>query len=178
MALRIEADLQGRLFFEPNFRCNNMRVHIQRVKRAAVVIESQTVAQIDQGLLLLIGFGQQDTAQGLQRTAQRIVNLRLFADEQGRFAHSAVDVAADLLAVPQFTLYARLDKGRRPDFGQAKSPQSAALLFAEFAQVLAAQSPGKVEQGQFGADMQVELINDGPVTVLLQTDNEGNIHSP
>jgi len=156
-----------------------LRIHIQRVSRAHVEIDAQVVADIEAGLLLLVGFGRddgntnlQDTAgapavESLRKVAHKVLDLRVFADPDGRFQFSARDIEAALLVVPQFTLYGRLDKGRRPDFTTAMAPASAAELFQSFVDVLTEEHTGLVRQGAFGADMQVSLVNDGPVTLLL-----------
>jgi len=156
-----------------------LRIHIQRVSRAHVEIDAQVVARIETGLLLLVGFGcddgngvLQDTAslkaaESLRKVAHKVLDLRVFADPDGRFQFSARDTQAALLVVPQFTLYGRLDKGRRPDFTAAMAPATAAELFQSFVDILGAEHAGPVRQGEFGADMQVSLINDGPVTLLL-----------
>jgi len=145
-----------------------LRIHIQRVSRAHVEINSEIVADIDAGLLLLTGFGHDDNADLLKRAAQRVLDLRLFADDAGRFQFSVRDTQSAILVVPQFTLYGRLDKGRRPDFTSAMAPGPAAELFHSFVDILRDQYSGRIQQGQFGADMQVSLVNDGPVTLLLE----------
>lgn len=148
-----------------------MRVHLQRVSEAQVQIDDEVVAKIAHGLLLLVGFSTDDDEDKLKVVAQRVLNARVFADHTGRFQYSVGDVDAALLVVPQFTLYGRLDKGRRPDFGRALAAQPAAELFASFVQVLDELSTVPVLQGRFGANMQVGLVNDGPVTLLLDTDS-------
>lgn len=143
------------------------------------------MANINAGLLLLVGFGRDDSvdslqgaglqgsgdsqaAGGLQKVAQRVLDLRVFADDRERMQYSARERQADILVVPQFTLYSRLDKGRRPDFGSAMAPGTAAELFQSFVDLLRCLHDGQVQQGQFGANMQVGLINDGPLTLLLE----------
>lgn len=120
------------------------------------------------GLLLLTGFGASDDASVLAPMAEKIRGLRVFEDEAGRFQHSIDETGGDMLVVPQFTLYGDTQRGRRPDFTGALAPDRAEALFDQFADILAARAAGKVERGCFGARMAVQLINDGPVTLLLE----------
>ncbi len=147
-----------------------MRVLVQRVASASVTVDGQTVAVTGRGLLLLVGFGTRDDASVLTPMAAKIRGLRIFEDERGRFQHSVDDLGGDLLAVPQFTLYGDTQRGRRPDFTGALAPALAEPLFDRFADILAVQPPGRVERGRFGAHMAVQLVNDGPVTLLLERD--------
>lgn len=145
-----------------------MRVIVQRVSSAAVHVSGDMVGTIGPGLLLLVGFGQGDSRENLRPIAEKISTMRIFSNEQGRFDRSVLDVKGDLLAVPQFTLYADTSKGRRPEFFQALSPDLAKPLFLEFLEALRATGASKVEAGIFGADMKVSLVNDGPVTICLE----------
>jgi len=146
-----------------------MRVIVQRVSSAAVHVSGELVASIGQGLLLLVGFGHGDSRDHLGPMAEKISTMRLFANEQGRFDYSVTDVRGSILVVPQFTLYADTSKGRRPDFFGALAPDSAKHLFLQFLETLRAPKNCAVEAGIFGADMKVSLVNDGPVTISLES---------
>lgn len=118
---------------------------------------------------MLVGFGRDDRGEVLLSMANKVVNMRVFPDDSGRFSHSLMDIGGEALLVPQFTLYADTRKGRRPDFTAAMPPGDATHLFDEFTETVKAALPGNVQTGRFGVDMQVSLINDGPVTILLQS---------
>ena len=145
-----------------------MKILLQRVSGAALSIGGETVGSIERGFLLLVGFGRDDSGRELKPMANKIVNLRVFPDDSGRFSCSLLDVGGGALLVPQFTLYADTRKGRRPDFTAAMPPEDATSMFDEFTNAMEDATPGKVRTGRFGADMQVSLVNDGPVTILLQ----------
>jgi D-tyrosyl-tRNA(Tyr) deacylase len=145
-----------------------VRVLLQRVSSASVRVGGEIFGEIGQGLLLLAGFGTDDAAALLPPMADKICGLRVFEDERGRFQHSVVDVGGAMLVVPQFTLYADTQRGRRPDFTGTLAPDRARVLFDQFAAALSERSPGKVARGRFGAHMSVQLVNDGPVTLLLE----------
>ena len=147
-----------------------MRVHLQRVNHACVVVKGETVGKIDRGLLLLVGFGVEDTEEGLQPMAHKIAHLRVFPDERGRFHFSVKDVQGGVLLVPQFTLFADMKRGRRPDFISALEPAKASPFFDQFVELFR-EIPeiSQVATGIFGADMKVSLENDGPVTLLLES---------
>lgn len=140
---------------------------IQRVSRAHVEIEEQRVAEIGAGLLALVAATPDDTPARARQLARRVLAYRVFADAQGRMNHSVASVGAGVLAVPQFTLAADTTRGNRPGFSTACPPDRAAPLFEDFMAALA-DHPGPVARGRFGADMQVGLINDGPVTFWLE----------
>ena len=140
---------------------------IQRVTRAKVEVDSQAVAQIDRGILALIGVEKQDTSATAERLAQRIIQYRIFPDADGKMNLSLQDTGGELLLVPQFTLPADTRKGNRPSFSSAAPPETGQRLFLELAD-FARQSYGRVQTGVFGANMQVSLTNDGPVTFWLQ----------
>lgn len=146
-----------------------MRVVIQRVKEAQVSVEGEEVGSISSGLLLLLGFNQDDTPSTLEYMGEKIVKMRIFPDQEDRMNLSAKDLGREILAVPQFTLYADCRKGNRPGFSRAGSPQKAKELFHLFLKILKEKGL-LVEAGVFGAYMQVSLINDGPVTILLDSD--------
>ncbi|MGH7444645.1 MAG: D-aminoacyl-tRNA deacylase [Longimicrobiales bacterium] len=152
-----------------------MRVVLQRVKRAEVRVDGDVVGRIGNGYLLLAGFSADDTEDTLDWMAAKIVGLRLFPDGGGpsapgtsSFDRSLADVNGGLLVVSQFTLYGDTRKGRRPSFSTAAPPEIATALYERFVAVLREQAPGAVETGRFGAMMDVELVNDGPVTLLLE----------
>ena len=146
-----------------------MRAVIQRVSEARVDVAGEIVAQMQEGLLVLVGVGQGDTSEQARELAQKLVHLRVFEDAEGRMNRSLLDVQGTLGLVSQFTLYGDTRKGRRPGFGEAARPERARPLFEEV--VEAARSLGvPVVTGQFQAHMEVRLLNDGPVTLWIDTD--------
>jgi D-aminoacyl-tRNA deacylase len=142
---------------------------IQRVSEASVKVEGSIVGQIGRGLLVLVGIEKQDDSACAQRLLERILTYRVFPDEQGKMNLSLADIGGELLLVPQFTLAADTHKGTRPSFSSAAAPEKGVGLFAYFVKT-ARERHGKVETGVFGADMEVSLVNDGPVTFWLQVD--------
>ncbi|MGT2930062.1 D-aminoacyl-tRNA deacylase [Streptococcus dentasini] len=146
-----------------------MKIVIQRVRKAQVVIADKTVSAIDQGLLLLVGIGPEDGQEDLDYAARKIVNMRIFSDADGKMNLSIQDIKGQILSVSQFTLFANTKKGNRPAFTEAAHPQTAQKLYQDFNQILSQTLP--VVTGEFGADMKVSLINDGPVTIILDTKN-------
>ena len=144
-----------------------MRVVLQRVLRASVAVDGERVAEIGRGYLLLAGVGRGDPADEPERLAEKIVNLRLFADDDGKTNRSLSDVRGEVLVVSQFTLYADLRKGRRPSWGQAEEPAIASDRVEALAAALEARGV-RVGRGVFGAVMEVELVNDGPFTLVLE----------
>lgn len=146
-----------------------MKIVIQRVKRAQVSIDQQLRSSIGQGLLLLVGVGPDDGPDDLDYAVRKIVNMRIFSDQEGRMNLSVKDIEGEILSISQFTLHADTKKGNRPAFVKAAPPELASRLYDEFNQLLAQEVPTKT--GLFGADMQVELVNDGPVTIILDTKN-------
>lgn len=147
-----------------------MRVLIQRVLSANVVVGEKVTGAIDQGLLLLVGVTHADTEAIEDRMADKIVKLRIFSDEQGLMNKSVLDVGRGLLAVSQFTLYADAKKGNRPSYTDAARPEQASPAFDRFVAKLSARIGKPVTTGVFGADMQVTLVNDGPVTIWLDSE--------
>jgi D-tyrosyl-tRNA(Tyr) deacylase len=143
-----------------------MRVVLQRVARASVSVDGAVVAAIDRGFLLLVGIGAEDTEGEAERLADKIANLRVFADAEGKMNLALGDVGGEALVVSQFTLYADLRRGRRPSWTRAAAPAIAAERVEDFARALETRGV-KVSRGVFGAHMQVELLNDGPVTLVL-----------
>lgn len=145
-----------------------MRALIQRVTQASVNVDNTCVGEIKAGMLVLLGLAQGDDATKCEKLAQRLLSYRLFADQDGRMNKSILDIGGELLIVSQFTLCADTHKGLRPGFSTAAAPELAEQLYTEFVDHCTAQLT-KVETGIFGADMQVSLINDGPVTFLLES---------
>lgn len=144
-----------------------MRVVLQRVSRAKVTVDGRVTGEIGRGLLLLTGFTDGDTEDALAWMADKIVGLRIFPDHEGKMNRSVEDVDGGLLVVSQFTLYGDTRKGRRPSFIEAARPEVAIPLYERFLQMLR-ETGRPVETGEFGAMMDVELVNDGPVTLILE----------
>ena len=146
-----------------------MRTVIQRVKYASVKVNGETVGQIDQGFMVLVGIKNTDTKEDVEKVAEKLSGLRIFEDENGKMNRSLADVGGDILSISQFTLYANCRKGRRPGFEDAAKPEISEPLYEYFNTYL--RNKGiRVETGIFGADMKVELLNDGPVTILLESE--------
>ncbi|HEV2617355.1 MAG TPA: D-aminoacyl-tRNA deacylase [Candidatus Acidoferrales bacterium] len=146
-----------------------MRTVVQRVSRARVVVEGRVTGEIGGGLLIFIGVGRADSPETAAVMAEKIVNLRIFNDEQGKMNRSLLDIGGELLAVSQFTLYGDARGGRRPSFIQAAPPELGKSLYEEFVRAVSTQGV-RVQTGVFQAHMSVELTNDGPVTILLDSD--------
>ena len=147
-----------------------MRMVCQRVLEAKVTVKDQPVGTIGKGLLVYLGVGKGDTLDDVQFVSDKIVNLRIFADEAGKMNLSALAVNAEALVISQFTLYADCRRGRRPSFTQAARPEIAEPLIERFIQALRAEGISRVASGVFGAHMLIEIHNDGPVTIILDTD--------
>lgn len=148
-----------------------MRTIIQRSKNASVEVDGKIVGKIEYGLVVLVGFTEGDTIKEIEYIADKIINLRIFDDENGVMNKSLVDVKGSILSVSQFTLYADTKKGRRPSYVNALGGEKATLLYQKFNEVLKGKGV-KVEEGIFGADMKVQLLNDGPVTIILEKESE------
>ncbi len=146
-----------------------MRVLLQRVTRAHVEVEGEVVGRIAHGLVVLVGVGPDDTGEVAESMATKVVELRIFRDEEGKTNRSLLDVSGELLAISQFTLFADARKGRRPSFLGAAPPGVAERLYELFAAAAGARGV-RVEQGVFGAEMRVELVNDGPMTIWLDSE--------
>lgn len=146
-----------------------MRILIQRVSRASVTIGKQLKSSIDKGILILLGIEEADSKEDIDWLCTKIVNLRIFDDSNGVMNLSAIDVDAQVLVVSQFTLHASTKKGNRPSYIKAAKPDIAIPLYEEFCQTLEQRLGKTVPTGEFGADMQVELINDGPVTIWIDS---------
>ena len=149
-----------------------MRIVLQRVKSASVSIEGTVVGEIEQGFLLLVGVGPDDTRDDASYLARKIAGMRIFSDENGKMNLSIDQVGGKILSVSQFTLFADTKKGNRPSFTGAASPEAANKLYEEFNEILRTEYGLIVETGEFAEDMQVSLVNDGPVTILLDTKNQ------
>lgn len=144
-----------------------MKVALQRVKKATVSPEGETQRSINQGLLLYVGFGHHETLETLQWMSQKICKLRVFPDQEGKMNLSVEDVRGELLIISQFTLYGETKKGTRPSFIQAGPPDKSKIWYQQFIQ-LCKESGLRVESGTFGAHMEIDSINDGPVTLLIE----------
>ena len=149
-----------------------MRVVLQRVSRASVQVGDRTVGSIGRGLLLLVGFNNTDGDTEIDWMARKVVGLRVFNDHEHKMNLSVEEVGGDLLVVSQFTLYGDATKGRRPSFVGAADPASANPLYQRFAARLRELFNGSVEEGEFGSMMDVELVNDGPVTLVIDRERE------
>jgi D-tyrosyl-tRNA(Tyr) deacylase len=147
-----------------------MRVVLQRVRRASVRAEGRIAGEIDRGVVLFVGFTHDDAEPDLTYLADKIVNLRIFEDDEGKMNESLLDAGGGILSISQFTLYAETRKGRRPSFLDAARPEVARPLYERFNDLLRATGM-HVQTGVFGAMMDVELVNDGPVTIWLDTDH-------
>ena len=148
-----------------------MRVVVQRVSQSSVIIESDTVSSISKGLLILLGVENNDTLDDVNWLIRKIINLRIFTDIDGKMNNSIIDIKGDIIVVSQFTLHAKTKKGNRPSYINAAQPKIAIPLYENFVQVLKNESKLNVLTGQFGADMKVSLINDGPVTIIIDSKN-------
>jgi D-tyrosyl-tRNA(Tyr) deacylase len=149
-----------------------MRAIIQRTKAASVTINNVIKSQIDFGLLILLGIENTDSSEDISWLVRKIVNMRIFDDENGVMNKSIKDVNGDIIVVSQFTLYASTKKGNRPSYIKAARPETAIPLYETFIQSMELDLGKKVGTGEFGADMKVSLINDGPVTILMDSKNK------
>lgn len=149
-----------------------MRVVVQRVLETSVKINKEVVASIQSGLLILVGICEEDTAEDVTYLCHKISKLRIFADDKGVMNKSIGDVHGEIIVVSQFTLYALTKKGNRPSYIKAAHPSLAIPLYELFKNTLATLLESEIQSGEFGADMQVSLINDGPVTILMDSKNK------
>ncbi|ODJ59763.1 D-aminoacyl-tRNA deacylase [Brochothrix thermosphacta] len=147
-----------------------MKVVVQRSLAASVAISGQTVGEISKGLVVFVGFTHEDTSADINYVVQKMINLRIFEDEEGKMNQSLIDVTGELLSISQFTLFANTKKGRRPSFTAAAAPDIALTLYKEFNELIRAEGV-VVATGEFGADMQVSLVNDGPITITIDSKN-------
>ena len=150
-----------------------MKAVLQRVKYSSVKVDGNVVGEIGNGFLVLLGAGEGDTNADCEKLADKISKIRLFEDEAGKMNLSAADIGGEILVISQFTLYADSRKGNRPNFMNAMEPKEAERLYEYFVSLLDGKFK-KIQKGIFGADMKVELLNDGPVTIILES-KDGNI---
>jgi D-tyrosyl-tRNA(Tyr) deacylase len=148
-----------------------MRVVIQRVSEASVSIDSQVTGQINKGYMILVGICPEDNQEDIQWLTQKIINLRVFGDEDGKMNLSIIDIKGEILLISQFTLFASTKKGNRPSFIQSAKPEIAIPLYEQFINSLR-ETGIPVQTGTFGADMKVSLTNDGPVTIIIDSKNK------
>ena len=149
-----------------------MRVVLQRVKRASVTVEGNITGAIEEGLLVLLGIEEADTLEDMNWLSSKLVNLRIFNDEQDVMNRSLLEVGCGLLLVSQFTLFAATKKGNRPSYSRAAPPAIAVPIYEKMIELLSAELGKPIQTGVFGADMKVELLNDGPVTIVIDTKNK------
>lgn len=149
-----------------------MKVVIQRVSEASVTINQVKVASIQQGLLILLGIVDEDTQEDINWLVRKIINLRIFNDENGVMNTSLLNIDGEVIVVSQFTLHASTKKGNRPSYIKAAKPETAVPLYENFVSTLENEIDKKVQTGEFGADMKVSLLNDGPVTIIKDSKNK------
>jgi D-tyrosyl-tRNA(Tyr) deacylase len=149
-----------------------MKVVIQRVSEASVMIDGKVHNQINQGFVVLLGVGQTDDEQDINYMVQKILGLRIFSDAEGKMNYSLEDVKGEILLISQFTLFALTKKGNRPSYIDAAPPGTAIPLYERFIEVITASLGSRLKTGIFGADMKVSLINDGPVTIQMDSKNK------
>ncbi len=149
-----------------------MKAVIQRVKKATVSIDEKTFSSITHGLLILLGIEESDTQEDINWLSPKIAQLRIFADENDLMNLSVIDVKGEIMVVSQFTLFASTKKGNRPSFIRSAKPDIAIPLYESFISSIQKLIPAPIQTGVFGADMQIELINDGPVTIIIDTKNK------
>ena len=146
-----------------------MKVILQRVTQASCVVDGKVTGQIKDGYMALVGISADDQEELLEKMADKVINLRVFSDEEGKMNRSLLDVKGDILSISQFTLYADCKKGRRPSFTHAAKPDISSPMYDKFNEILREKGI-HVETGIFGADMKISLLNDGPVTIILDSD--------
>lgn len=149
-----------------------MKVVIQRVTSASVTIETEIAANIQSGLLVLVGIEDEDSQEDINWLSQKIINLRIFGDENEVMNLSVKDIQGDVIIVSQFTLYASTKKGNRPSYIKASKPEIAIPLYEKFVKQMEFELGKKIQTGKFGADMKVALVNDGPVTIIIDSKNK------
>jgi len=149
-----------------------MKTVVQRVSKASVTVDGEIISKIGQGLLVLLGIENEDTSEDIEWLSRKIGNLRIFDDEEGVMNKSLIEVKGDAIVVSQFTLHASTKKGNRPSYLKAAKPEIAIPIYENFVERLEIDLGKKVGTGVFGADMKVELLNDGPVTIIVDTKNK------
>ena len=148
-----------------------MKILIQRVKRASVTVDNKLISLIDKGLLVFVGIGEEDNDEDIQWLSKKIANIRLFDDENGVMNKSVMDIDGEVLAVSQFTLMASTKKGNRPSYIKAARPEISIPLYEKFCEEIELAINKPIKRGVFGADMKVDLLNDGPVTIFIDSKN-------
>ena len=148
-----------------------MKILIQRVKRASVTVNNELISLIDKGLLVFVGIGEEDNDEDIQWLSKKIANIRLFDDENGVMNKSVMDIDGEVLAVSQFTLMASTKKGNRPSYIKAARPEISVPLYEKFCKEIELAINKPIKRGVFGADMKVDLLNDGPVTIFIDSKN-------
>lgn len=149
-----------------------MKIVIQRVTQASVKVDAEIIGEINSGLLLLVGIEEADTAQDIEWLSNKVVNMRIFGDENDVMNKSVLDIDGDILIVSQFTLHASTKKGNRPSYIKAAKPDFAIPMYEQFIARVEKDLNKKVQTGEFGADMKVSLLNDGPVTIIIDSQNK------
>jgi D-tyrosyl-tRNA(Tyr) deacylase len=149
-----------------------MKIVIQRVSKASVTINKNKVAEINNGLIILVGILVEDAQEDIEFLVRKIANIRIFNDENGVMNHSLLETKGAVIVVPQFTLQAATKKGNRPSYIKAAKPEIAIPIYENFLQTLEKELHKKVQTGEFGADMKVELLNDGPITIIIDSKNK------
>ena len=144
-----------------------MKIVVQRVLRSSVSVKDEVIGEIGRGLMILFGAEKGDGDEAVNALADKVLNLRIFADDQGKMNRSCIDIEGEILVVSQFTLAGDCSRGRRPGFDNAAVPEEAKRLYQNFIEKLA-ESKLNIQEGRFGADMQVDIVNDGPVTFILE----------
>lgn len=144
-----------------------MKLVVMRSKKSSVTVENETIGKIEHGLMILVGISVDDTLEDVQKLAGKVLNLRIFDDETGVMNKSILDVGGSVLSISQFTLLADTKKGNRPSYIKAMKGEQAIVLYNEFNRILSKRVP--VETGKFGADMQVSILNDGPITIIMDS---------
>lgn len=144
-----------------------MKLVVMRSKKSSVTVENETIGKIEHGLMILVGISADDTLEDVQKLAGKVLNLRIFDDETGVMNKSILDVGGSVLSISQFTLLAETKKGNRPSYIKAMKGEQAIVLYNEFNRILSERVP--VETGKFGADMQVSILNDGPITIIMDS---------
>jgi D-tyrosyl-tRNA(Tyr) deacylase len=145
-----------------------MKFIIQRVRKASVHVRGKSIGSIEKGLLVLVGIQRRDTEREMQWMIKKILQMRIFADDEGKMNRSVSGISGAILLVPNFTLYADASKGNRPGFGEAEKPEKARKLYKRLVEEMTIQTDLRIETGEFGADMNVSLVNNGPVTIILE----------
>lgn len=174
---RTEASIPQMLFIKfyvqhSKFKSSNMRIVIQRVSHASVTIEGEVKSAIRQGYLILLGIEESDTSEDVDWLVRKVIGLRVFDDENHVMNHSIMDINGEILVISQFTLFASYKKGNRPSWLRAAKHEISIPLYEEFCKKLSDALGKPVGTGEFGADMKVDLLNDGPVTIMMDTHNK------